>query len=95
MIFLFSDILPENVTWLRLDGNKLKTIDDRILNRLNGNTGKLNYLSIQSNELECECGTNFLRLIEIYSGKLNVNSVVCRIGDQFRTIKVFIESCPQ
>lgn len=93
MIFLSADILPESLTWLRLNDNKLKTIDDHILNRLDENTGKLRKLSIQSNTFECTCGTNFIRLIAMYLEKLNVNGVVCRNGDQFRKMKLFIASC--
>lgn len=90
MIFLSLDILPETLTRLRLNGNKLITIDDRILNRL---TGQLQFLFIQSNAFVCECDTNFLRLIEIHSEKLNVNSVECRDGDQLQTMRFLIESC--
>ncbi|XP_037029411.1 protein toll-like [Bradysia coprophila] len=88
-----NDILPEQLIWLRLNGNNLKTIDDRILNRLNDNAGKLKYLFIQSNPLVCECGSDFLRLVEVYSEKLNIDSVICEDG--FQTMNVIIESCPQ
>ncbi len=94
MIFLSVDILPDSLSWLRLNGNKLKTIDERILNRLNGNAAKLKYLFIQSNPLECECGSNFLRLVEVYSEKLNVNSVMCQDENKLQTLMIFMESCP-
>lgn len=76
-----NENLPQNLTKLDLSRNHLKTLDERILWRLNA-TGMRMILA--ENPWNCECNTPFMKNIKTHSAKVDYTNITCDTGEFMR-----------